>query len=180
MAKKIGVFLSARIDLPQHWIDSTQQFGERLGRDSHTLVYGGARKGLMEVLAQSVKQGGGRVYGVVPQILFDRNLVSDCLDVTIRCADLNDRKAILMRESDVLVVLPGGIGTLDELFTVLGANTIGTEHKPVILFNADGCWNTLIRLLDELTATKLAPSLADYALQVANSVEELIAMIDNA
>ncbi len=177
MSKKIGVFLSARIDLPESWIDGTRRFGERLGRDGHTLVYGGARKGLMEVLAQSVRQGGGRVYGVVPQIIFDRDLVSDCLDVTIRCADLNDRKAILMRESDVLVVLPGGIGTLDELFTVLGANTIGTGFKPVILLNLDGCWDTLVRLLDELAEMKLAHSLAACGLQVANSVDELMTML---
>ena len=82
-----------------------------VNRSTHrTLVYGGARKGLMEVLAQSVKRHGGRIYGMVPDILQERGWVSDTLDVTFRCVDLTDRKAMMNRESDVLVALPGGMG----------------------------------------------------------------------
>ncbi len=178
MGKKIGVFLSARSEVARSYHEAARSVGEWLGRNGHTLVYGGARKGLMEVLAQSAKQSGGCVFGVVPQILVQRNLVSEALDVTIHCADLNDRKAILMRESDVLVALPGGVGTLDELFCVLGANTIGTERKPMILFNVDGCWDGLLAMLDELHRQGLAPQPAEYGLRVARSLEELQQMAE--
>lgn len=177
MTKKIGVFLSSHAPLPDSYHSAAQHLGEWMGRNKHTLVYGGARKGLMEVLAQSVKQSGGRVYGVVPQILVERGLVSDAIDVTFHCSDLNDRKAILIRESDVLIALPGGIGTLDELFTILAANTIGLEHKPVVLYNVDGCWDSLLAMLKDLEDKGLNYAPTVYRLQVVASEEELEAIL---
>ena len=115
--QKIGVYLSSKADLPESYTEAAQKVGELIGRTGRTLVYGGARKGLMETLAQSVKANGGRVFGMVPDIIVARGLESE-LDVTFRCVDLTDRKAMMNRESDVLVALPGGIGTLDEVFTV--------------------------------------------------------------
>ncbi len=153
--QRIGVFLSSKDNLPDSYIQAAQEVGEWIGRTGRTLVYGGAEKGLMEVLARSVKSSGGRVMGVVPQILTDRNLVSDTLDITIPTADLNDRKAVMVRESDLLVALPGGIGTLDEVFTVMAANTIGIHRKPVILYNVDGCWDTITAAIRDLCDKKL-------------------------
>lgn len=103
---KIGVYLSSKDHLPSSYVEAAQQVGSFIGSEGHTLVYGGARKGLMEVLAQSVKQAGGRVYGMVPEIIEQRGLVSDAIDVTFRCVDLNDRKMMMNRESDVLVAHP--------------------------------------------------------------------------
>lgn len=143
--------------------------GAWLGRTGRTLVYGGARKGMMEVLAQAAHDGGARIYGVVPDILYRRNLVSDLLDVTFRCADLHDRKAIMMRESDALVVLPGGIGTLDELFTALATATIGIGRLPVVLYNAGGCWDSLLETLDRLKADGL----------ISEDFAELFTVTDN-
>ena len=119
MAQKIGVYLSSKDNLPASYVEAARQVGHLIGSTGRTLVYGGARKGLMEVLAQSVKASGGRVYGMVPEIIEQRGLVSDAVDVTFRCVDLSDRKQMMNRESDVLVALPGGIGTLDEVFTVM-------------------------------------------------------------
>lgn len=85
---KIGVYLSSKDHLPSSYVEAAQQVGSFIGSEGHTLVYGGARKGLMEVLAQSVKQAGGRVYGMVPEIIEQRGLVSDAIDVTFRCVDL--------------------------------------------------------------------------------------------
>ena len=138
---KIGVYLSSKDHLPSSYVEAAQQVGSFIGSEGHTLVYGGARKGLMEVLAQSVKQAGGRVYGMVPEIIEQRGLVSDAIDVTFRCVDLNDRKMMMNRESDVLVALPGGIGTLDEVFTVMANTVIGIRHQPVVFFNVDDCWS---------------------------------------
>ena len=177
MNRKIGVFLSSHSAVADCYHAVAKRLGEWIGKNGDTLVYGGARKGLMEVLAQSTKHSGGRVYGVVPQILVERNLVSDAIDVTFHCCDLNDRKAVLIRESDVLLALPGGIGTLDELFTILAANTIGIEHKPVVLYNVDGCWNSLLAMLKDLEEKGLNYAPNVYGLQVAESIEELEAIL---
>ena len=104
--QKIGVYLSSKADLPESYTEAAQKVGELIGRTGRTLVYGGARKGLMETLAQSVKANGGRVFGMVPDIIVARGLESEAVDVTFRCVDSTDRKAMMNRESDVLVALP--------------------------------------------------------------------------
>ncbi len=178
--KRIGVFLSSKEHLPDAYISATRSLGEWIGRSGGTLVYGGARKGLMEVLAQSVKQSGGRVVGVVPQILVERGWVSEALDVTFYTADLHDRKAALMRESDVVIALPGGIGTLDEVFTVLASRTIGTDRRlKVVLFNVDGCWNSLLTMLTDLHKQGLIDESAEQLVDVVTDVADLQFIIDN-
>lgn len=175
--QKIGVFLSSKESLPATYVQAARDVGGWIGRTGRTLVYGGARKGLMETLAQAVKQGGGRVYGVVPDIIEQRGQASDVPDVVFRTADLNDRKAVMVRESDVLLALPGGIGTLDEAFTVLAADLIGTEHKPLVFYNAGGCWDALLALLSRLEADGLVGAGGAPLWHVAATVGELEACL---
>lgn len=175
--QKIGVFLSSKSDLPESYVQAAREVGALIGRTGRTLVYGGARKGLMEVLAQSVKANGGRVYGVVPDIIVDRGLVSDTLDVTFRCVDLSDRKAMMNRESEVLVALPGGIGTLDEVFTVMANAVIGISRQPVVFYNVDGCWDAVLAALTNLFEQGLVSGEpADYY-SVATNIAELEALL---
>ena len=173
MTKKIGVFLSSKDNLPQPYQEAARQVGEWIGKKGYTLVYGGARKGLMETLAQSVKKSGGRIYGMVPDVLVQRSLVSDCIDVTFRCADLTDRKAMMNRESDVLVALPGGIGTLDEVFTVLANTCIGIKHQPVVFYNVNNCWDGIFAALNKLFDEGLVSGSPSDFYHVANNVDEL-------
>lgn len=175
--QKIGVFLSSKSDLPESYVQAAREVGALIGRTGRTLVYGGARKGLMEVLAQSVKANGGRVYGMVPDIIVDRGLVSDTLDVTFRCVDLSDRKATMNRESEVLVALPGGIGTLDEVFTVMANAVIGISRQPVVFYNVDGCWDAVLAALTNLFEQGLVSGEpADYY-SVATNIAELEALL---
>ena len=170
-------FLSSKTELPAAYAEAAAVVGAWMGRSGHTLVYGGARKGQMEVLAQAVKREGGRVIGVVPQVLVERNLVSHCVDVPLHCADLSERKAIMMRESEVFLILPGGIGTLDELFTVLAVNTLYAERRRVVLFNAGGCWDALLSLLDGLHAAGLVELPARETVDVVADVAALEALL---
>lgn len=175
-ARRIGVFLSSHSDLPESYHRAARETGDWIGRTGRTLVYGGARKGLMEELARHTRAAGGRVYGVVPQILTERGLVSECIDVVFHCTDLNDRKAVLMRESDVLMALPGGIGTVDELFSVLATGTIGLERKPVVLLDTDGCWDSLLTLLDDLQRRGLADAGFRSQLRCVRNMQELVSL----
>lgn len=175
--QKIGVFLSSKSNLPAAYTAAAVALGEMIGRTGRTLVYGGSDRGLMEVLAQSVKKNGGRVFGMVPDIIEKRGWVSDCIDITFRCADLTDRKAMMARESDVLVALPGGIGTLDEIFTVLANSTIGIERKPVFFLNTNNCWDKLLAALDDLAQQGLITQHKDDIYQVAATVADLEAML---
>lgn len=175
--KRICVFLSSKSPLPEPYVKATKDVAEWIGKSGHTLVYGGARKGLMETLACTVRENGGRVIGVVPQVIVDRKLESDACSTVFYTADLQDRKATFMRESDVFLALPGGIGTLDEIFTVLAAKTLEKYPRPVVLFNVDGCWDSLIALLDDLCEKGLISGKREEVVSVVGSVEELSKLI---
>lgn len=175
--QKIGVYLSSKENLPESYVQAAREVGELIGKTGRILIYGGARKGLMEVLAQSVKQHGGRVYGMIPEIIEKRGLVSDAIDVTFRCVDLSDRKMMMNRESDVLVALPGGIGTLDEVFTVMANAVIGIRHQPVVFYNVDGCWDALLAALDNLFEQGLVSGSPSDYYSVAHNIQELASLI---
>ena len=104
----------------------------------------------MECVARAVRQAGGTTIGVVPSIIERGGKASPSMDVCIPCDNLSDRKDLMLAQCDAAVALPGGLGTLDEVFTMAASATIGYHHKPVILLNAGGFWDTLIALLDDL------------------------------
>lgn len=176
--KRIGVFLSANADLPISFQRAAQELGEWIGHTGRTLVYGGSNRGLMDIIGRAVRENGGHTVGVVPQILFDKGWVADVLDETFATHDLTDRKVQLIRQSDVLVALPGGIGTLDELFTAIGIAAIGLEAKPVVLYNVEGCWDSLLRLVGDLAAHNLLRANMQKPFAVANTFEELTAILE--
>ena len=136
--EKIGIFCSASEVIEPIYFEKTRELGKWMGQNHKTLVYGGANLGLMECVAQSAKENGAFIMGVVPTKLEERGAVSDLLDVTFRVDDLSERKDTMLRESDVLVALPGGVGTLDEVFHVVASASIGYHHKKVIFYNVNG------------------------------------------
>lgn len=150
MTQRIGVFCSARSGLPAAYVSAAEQLGQWIGTTGRMLVYGGVSRGLMEVVAQSVKQSGGRTMGIIPESMIRRGMLSDAVDVEVPCAALSDRKEYMMREADVFVALPGGIGTLDEVMTVLAAAQVGEHRKKVFFFNVDGVFNELFQLIQTL------------------------------
>ena len=145
-----------------------------MGREGHTLVYGGANLGLMEAVARAAHEAGATVVGVVPAILEKTGRASDHIDVRVLCDSLDDRKAIMVERSDLFIALPGGVGTLDEIFTVVAAASIGYHHKRVVLLNIDGFWDSLLAMLDDLQSKGvLRPGLKE-TLTVVTEVEKVV------
>ena len=145
----IAVFCSANNNIDPVSFRAAEVLGRWIGANGHTLVYGGGNSGLMECIGKAVHEAGGRTIGVIPRIMEEGRRVSDYVDVEIPCEDLSDRKAIMMERSDEFYALPGGIGTIDEVFTVASAATIGYHHKKVTLCNVKGFWDSLITLLND-------------------------------
>lgn len=169
----ICVFCSANDVAPQY-VAAAEKLGRWLGREGHTLVYGGANLGLMEAVARTAHEAGATVVGVVPAILEKTGRASDHIDVRVLCDSLDDRKAIMVERSDLFVALPGGVGTLDEIFTVVAAASIGYHHKRVVLLNIDGFWDSLLAMLDDLQSKGvLRPGLKE-TLTVVTEVEKVV------
>lgn len=146
---KIAVFCSANSDISAGYFKAAAELGRWIGRRGHTLVFGGCNLGLMECVAKAVREAGGRSIGVVPQIIERGGKASPSMDVTIPCDNLSDRKDLMLAQCDAAIALPGGLGTLDEVFTMAASATIGYHHKPIVLLNVDGFWDSLAALLDE-------------------------------
>lgn len=178
--KSVAVFCAASENIAPGYFEAAASVGRMLGRIGATLVYGGARFGLMEAVAKSAKEFGAHVVGVVPEIIEQRGRVSALIDEKIPCCNLSDRKDIMLEKSDVLVALPGGVGTLDEIFHVAAAATIGYHNKRVILYNVNGFWNGLAATLDELSEAGFIRAGLENIIVVANSIEELENLIEKA
>ena len=175
--KKICIFCSANHAIDPDFFEMTRSLGEWLATEGHTIVFGGVNMGLMECIAEAAHKAGGQTIGVVPRIIEERGAQSQYVDVCIHCDDLNDRKALMLAQSDVFIALPGGIGTLDELFTVVSSATIGYHQKPLILYNMKGFWDSLIAMLDDLEARGLTRKPWRDYIKVASSLDELKALV---
>lgn len=171
--EKIGIFCSASNSIDKLFFDRTTELGEWMGKEGKTLVYGGANLGLMDCIAKAVKSTGGTVIGIVPSKLEENGKVSSILDKTIKTKNLSDRKDILVEESDVLVALPGGIGTLDEVFHVMAASSIGYHSKKVIFYNIGGFYDDLLAILDAMSEKHFSRHPLNHYFDVANNLEEL-------
>lgn len=171
---KIGIFCSASDRIEPIYFEKARELGTWMGEHRKTLIYGGSNAGLMECVAKAAREAGSTIMGVVPTMLEERNAVSDLLDVTFRTDNLSERKDVMVREADILVALPGGVGTLDEIFHVMAAATIGYHSKKVVLYNVDGFWDGMLRFLEELEVKHFTRNPLSNYYRVANCLEELI------
>ena len=130
-----------------------QQAATRLGRllvqRGYTLVYGGGRRGLMGVIAETVLQDGGEVIGVVPQTTMDRGRAHTGVTQLYVEANIQARKARMAALADAFIAMPGGYGTLEELFEAITWAQLGIHHKPIGLLNVAGYFDTLLTFIDQ-------------------------------
>ncbi len=170
---KIGIFCSANDHIDADFFGMTEELGRWIGQNGHQLVYGGVALGLMECIGKSVHEAGGQTIGIVPQIIEKGGKTSGYVDVNIPCDDLSDRKQLLMAQSDLFIALPGGVGTLDEIFTVVASHSIGYHHKKVVLYNMKGFWASTIALLDDMQACGFIRGHWSDLIAVANSLDDI-------
>lgn len=177
---RICVFCSANNRIAPAFFEKASELGRWIGANGHTLVYGGHDEGLMECVARATHEGGGRVEGVIPRCLMESGHLSQYVDVEIGCETLSERKEIMLRRSDAVVALPGGIGTLDEVFTVAASATLAYHHKRVVMYDIHGFWQPLRHLLDHLQQQGMIRG--DYHSQVvfADTLEALVAALPTA
>jgi len=174
---KICVFCSANNHIDADYFAMTEELGRWMGNNGHTLVYGGHDEGLMECLARTTHEAGGLVEGVIPRCLLESGHLSRYVDVEIGCQTLSDRKDIMLSRSDAVIALPGGIGTLDEVFTVAASATLSYHRKRVIIYNMKGFWSPLEQLFDSLQEKGMIRG--DYHSQVvfARQLDEVVAAL---
>jgi uncharacterized protein (TIGR00730 family) len=150
--KRICVFCGSRIGRSPVYIEQAQQLGAALVRRRLALVFGAGHVGLMGVLADAVLQQGGEAIGVIPQQLVDRELAHRQLTAMHIVGSMHQRKALMADLADAFVALPGGYGTLDELFEILTWGQLRFHAKPIGLLNVAGFFDPLLTWIDHAIA----------------------------
>jgi uncharacterized protein (TIGR00730 family) len=153
---------------------------EAMVRRGVELVYGGGRLGLMGLIADSVLERGGQVYGVIPEALIELEVAHEGVTELHRVETMHERKAKMTELADAFLALPGGIGTLDELFEAWSWNALGYHAKPFCLLNVEGFWDGLIEFIDHATASGFLSKQRRAQLLVASNADEALALLDEA
>ena len=175
---KICVFCSANSNIDPEYFERTRELGKWIADHGHTLVYGGCNLGLMECVAEAAHDNGAMTIGVVPRLVEQNGRISTYINVHVPCEDLSDRKSLMMSQADMFIALPGGIGTLDEIFTVAASATIGYHHKRVVLYNMKGFWDKLVALLDDLQQKGMIRGDWHQLIAVASSLDDLKRVVE--
>ena len=131
------------------------ELGRRLAAENIGLVYGGGAVGLMGTVADAVMEAGGEVTGIIPKNLFSREVGHDGITELIEVGSMHERKTLMFERSDAFVALPGGLGTLEELFEVATWSQLGLHDKPIVIVDLDGYYAPLIELIDGAVAAGL-------------------------
>jgi uncharacterized protein (TIGR00730 family) len=156
------------------FVEAATALGKALAENGVGLVYGGGSLGLMGAVAKSTLDHGGRVTGIIPEFLTNREHALSRVQEMIVTPDMHERKRLMFERSDAFVALPGGIGTLEELVEQLTWQQLGRHTKPVLLANIDGFWEPLLALITHMRATQfIRPTLAVDILK-AERVEDIL------
>lgn len=156
------------------YISATEELGEKLAKAGNSLVYGGGANGIMGAAARGFVKGGGKVIGVAPTFFkVDGVLFEECTEF-IYTETMRERKKIMEERADAFIAAPGGIGTFDELFEILSLKQLGRHNKPIVIFNVNGYYDSLLAMLDNAVEGKFMTAQSRSLLKVADTPEEII------
>lgn len=175
----LAVFCGASSGNSRHYSEISQQLGIHLSKRQIKLIYGGARVGLMGRLADSVLRKNGHVIGVIPQFLKMKEIVHEELSELFTVQTMHERKQTMCTLSDAFLALPGGFGTLDELFEIITWAQLGLHHKPIALLNVDGYYNFMIQFLHHMVNQGFVQEKHLNLLIIGNTLEEIFTGFDN-
>lgn len=175
--KSVCVFCGAQNAVPEKHLAMARQLGEDMAAAGKQLVYGGGDCGLMGAVANGVLDKGGSVIGVFPRSLGRIEVEHRGVTIMHVVDSMHERKQVMYDHADVFVVLPGGFGTLDEMFEVITWRQIKIHEKLVVIYNHDGYWDHMIMLMEHMVNHGFARPETRQFYTVANTKEELYALL---
>jgi len=177
---QLAVYCGSSAGTDPAFADAARATAAAMVREKIQLVYGGGRLGLMGLIADSVLEMGGFVYGVIPQALVDIEVAHPSVTELHVVETMHERKAKMTELADAFLALPGGIGTLDEFFDAWSWNALGYHKKPFCLLNVGGYWDGLIDFMDHATSSGFMSPKRRSQLLVAPTPEQALELLDEA
>ncbi len=176
VVRSVCVYCGSSNTTKPEYLDLASRFGAALAGHGIRLVYGGGAVGLMGRVAKAAHEAGGEVLGIMPRFLERREITYEA--VPHRMVDtMHERKHIMFEESDAFVVLPGGIGTLEEAVEMLSWRRLDLHKKPIVFLSEDGFWAPFFTLMQHTVDANLTPASFRDAVVDSNSVEECLAAL---
>ena len=173
-AFSLAVYCGSRPGHDPAYTQVAQTIGHWIGEHGGRLVYGGGNNGLMGVVAQSTLDAGGTVYGVIPQALVNLEAAkSNCTELVV-VQTMHERKALMAENADAFLAIPGGIGTMEELFEIWSWRQLGYHNKPLGLLNVQGCYDPLLAFLKKSVQIGFVSDFQMSLLQVDDQAERLL------
>ncbi|MBI2234242.1 MAG: TIGR00730 family Rossman fold protein, partial [Micavibrio aeruginosavorus] len=150
LIKNVCVYCGSAGNVAEIYRDAATQLGRILVKNGLSLVYGGGRVGLMGLVADAVLHEGGKAYGIIPHHIAAREVSHTGLTELHVVETMHERKKMMVDRADAFVILPGGLGTMDEFFEIMTWRQLGLQDKPVVVVNIEGYWTPLLRMIDHL------------------------------
>jgi uncharacterized protein (TIGR00730 family) len=176
--RRICVFTGSSSGVRPEYAEAALSLGRLLADRGLGLVYGGASVGLMATVANAVLQHGGHVTGVIPEALVARDVAHTGLSDLRVVTSMHERKALMVEMSSGFIAMPGGLGTLDELFEILTWAQLGIHQKPCGLLNIAGYYDHMVSFLDHAVEQQFVKGAHRSMLQIADNAEALLARFD--
>ena len=175
--RRLCVYCGSSGAVDPHYRDAASELGARLAAAGIGLVYGGGRVGLMGLLADAVLAAGGEVIGIIPSRLRDAELAHAGATELVVVDSMHQRKQLMAEAADAFAILPGGVGTLDEMFEILSWKQLGLHDKPILLADIAGYWAPLRALLDHIVENGFAGPPTRDLLRVVPTIAALMATL---
>ena len=170
---KVAVFCSSSDNIAEDYRQVARSLGSLLAQNGHQLVYGGTPCGLMGDVAQAAAQQNGEITGIIPENWRESEWVNPCNTQNIFVKNLAERKALMANMADVFVVLPGGIGTLDEAFSIMAMHQIGETTKKVYFINSNGFFSGIEQQLNHCLEENCMTMNSVSAYQMVENIHQL-------
>ncbi len=175
--RSVCVFCGSRAGARPAYETEATQLGTRLAEDGYRLVYGAGDVGLMGAVARAAQAAGGETFGVIPEHLVRWEVGKTDLTRYVVTETMHERKKVMFMNSDAIVVLPGGAGSLDEFFEVLTWRQLGLHEKPIYLLNTDGYWTPLMQLMNHVVDQGFADASLLGFIEEIHDVQGLMAAL---
>jgi uncharacterized protein (TIGR00730 family) len=172
--KNIVVFCASSSGQGNTYIDSSKKVGQLFAEQGIQLIYGGGRVGLMGVIADAVMEHGGSVIGIIPRFLNSKEIGHTEITELIEVETMHERKAMMNGLSDGVIALPGGFGTLEELFEMITWAQLGLHKKPIGILNVDGFYDHLIALIQHMVDAGLLKKENQDMVLISDTIEDLL------
>ncbi len=169
----VCIYCGSANGVAEHFVKIAQDAATALAKQKIRLVYGGGHVGLMGKIADAAIAAGGEVIGIIPEHIKAKEVQHNGLTKLHVVADMHTRKRMMAEYADAFVVLPGGLGTMDEVFEIITWKKLGLHNRPVIMFNHQGFWNPFLALYDHLIAEGFAQTSDRALFSVAENTHEM-------